>query len=110
MVSPSIWHAFGQQLRNPTGVGGRVTGVLMRLANAGPNRLAITALRIDPSDTVLELGFGPGHAIQLMVREAVAGRVYGVDHSPVMMEQATKRNRLAIRDGRVILYRAQFDR
>jgi len=82
----------------------------MRLANSEPNRLAVKALQIEPSDTVLELGFGPGHAIQLILREAVAGRVYGVDHSSVMLEQAARRNCIAIRDRRVMFYQTQFDR
>jgi len=105
-----IWHAIGRQLRNPSGLGGRLTSAAMGIANAKPNRLAIKALRIEPRDTVLELGFGPGHATEAMAREAFDGRVYGVNQSSLMLEQAGGRNREAIREGRVALYQARFDR
>jgi ubiquinone/menaquinone biosynthesis C-methylase UbiE len=110
MTRLSLWHAISRQLQNPSGLAGRLTGAVMRIANAKPNRLAIRALRIDPHDTVLELGFGPGHAIETMACEAFVGRVYGVDQSPMMLQQAAKRNRAAIREGRVMLYRSQFNR
>jgi ubiquinone/menaquinone biosynthesis C-methylase UbiE len=58
---------------------------------------------------VLELGFGPGYAIEAMAREAFDGHVYGVDQSSLMLEQAGRRNRAAIREGRVALYQARFD-
>ncbi|MDB5359070.1 MAG: hypothetical protein JWO51_367 [Rhodospirillales bacterium] len=106
----SLWQTIGRQLRKPSGLGGHVTGGLMRLVNDKPNRLAVEALRVQPSDTVLELGFGPGHAIAMLAARAPAGFVYGVDLSPVMLEQAQKRNRHAIDAGRVLLYEAAFDR
>ena len=84
----SIWYAIGRQLQNPTGFTGRLVGRAMSIANARPNRLAVNALHIDPSDTVLELGFGPGRAINAMAVQAFAGTVYGIDKSPVMLRQA----------------------
>ena len=105
----SIWHTIGRQLQNPSGFTGRFIGRVMSVANAKPNQLAINALRIDPCDTVLELGFGPGHAIDAMASQAFAGMVYGIDQSPVMLGQACRRNRRAIREGRVILYEAGFE-
>jgi ubiquinone/menaquinone biosynthesis C-methylase UbiE len=106
----SIWHTIGRQLQNPTGLTGRVIGRAMSIANARPNEIAVNALHIDPCDTVLELGFGPGHAINAMTAQAFAGMVYGIDQSPVMLAQARRRNRQAIREGRVILAQAEFDR
>ena len=105
----SIWHTIGRQLQNPSGFTGRFIGRVMSVANAKPNQLAINALRIDPCDTVLELGFGPGHAIDAMASQAFAGMVYGIDQSPVMLGQACRRNRRAIREGRVVLYQAGFE-
>jgi ubiquinone/menaquinone biosynthesis C-methylase UbiE len=110
VTASSLWHAIGGQLRNPSGFAGRVIGLMMRIVNIEPNKLAVASLLIEPTDTVLELGFGPGHAVQLMVREAFAGRVLGIDHSPIMVEQAGNRNRAAIHDGRVVLYQAPFTR
>lgn len=78
-------------------------GVLMRQANAECNRLAVEALDVSPTDTVLELGFGPGHALRMLAGRTPRGRVYGIEHSGVMLGQATARNRIAVREGRMLL-------
>jgi ubiquinone/menaquinone biosynthesis C-methylase UbiE len=64
----------------------------------------ISLLGIRPSDRILEIGFGPGIAIELANRLAGDGRVVGVDHSEVMLRQATRRNAAAVREGRVQLH------
>ena len=52
---------------------------------------------------ILEIGFGPGLAIRELSRRATQGLVCGVDHSAVMVRQATRRNAAAVRVGRVDL-------
>jgi len=59
---------------------------------------------------VLEIGFGPGLAIAELARRASRGRVYGIDHSEVMVRQASRRNAAAIRAERVELLYASVDR
>ncbi len=98
------------QAHHPRGAAGRVTAWEMahRPSNRQRSRWAVSLLDIQPADQVLELGFGPGVAIAELVR-AGAGHVYGVDHSGVMIRQASKRNAAAIRAGRVTLIRASAD-
>jgi ubiquinone/menaquinone biosynthesis C-methylase UbiE len=67
------------------------------------NRWAAQLLDVRPADRVLELGCGPGVAIAALATRATRGSVVGVDHSPVMIRQARRRNRAAIRAGRVRL-------
>jgi ubiquinone/menaquinone biosynthesis C-methylase UbiE len=45
---------------------------------------------------VLEIGFGPGHAIQLLCAQTAAGTVTGIDPSAEMVDQAAARNQDAI--------------
>jgi len=104
-----LFSAIGQQLRCPRGPAGRVVGLLMRVVNVRPNALAVAALRLQPGDEVLELGCGPGHAVSMMVARVRGGAIHAVDPSPTMLAQARKRNRGAIRTGRVRLYRAQAE-
>jgi SAM-dependent methyltransferase len=63
----------------------------------------LALLDIQPDDRLLEIGFGPGVAIALASKMASEGLIAGVDHSEVMVRQASRRNARAIRDGRVIL-------
>ena len=105
----NFWSGIGHQLKSPSGAGGRLAGHIMTAVNSGPNRLAIGALEIQPDDTVLELGFGPGCAIEAMAAAASRGLVLGIDSSPEMLAQATRRNRHAIAEGRVQLSPGRFD-
>jgi ubiquinone/menaquinone biosynthesis C-methylase UbiE len=76
-----------------------------RPSNRQRNRWVVSLLDVHPADQVLELGFGPGVAVAELVR-AGAGHVYGIDHSGVMLRQASRRNAAAIRAGRVTLINA----
>jgi len=79
-----------------------------RPSNRQRNRWVVSLLGVQPADKVLEIGFGPGLAVAELVR-AGAGHVYGVDHSGVMLRQASRRNAAAIRAGRVTLINASVD-
>ena len=93
------------QFRRPHGLGGRAAGWVMahRGSNRARNKWAAGLLDVQPEDRVLEIGFGPGIAIEEMARRATRGVVVGLDHSDVMVRQATRRNAAAVRAGRVEL-------
>jgi len=101
------WGAHGgvAQFHHPTGAVGHVAGWIMgrRSSNVARNRWAVQLLDVQPTDRVIELGCGPGVAVAALATRAVRGLVVGVDHSQVMIRQAHRRNRAAIRAGRVRL-------
>lgn len=101
-----------RQFGHPRGIGGRMSGSLMahRPSNRQRNRWAVALLEPGPSDRVLEIGFGPGVAIAELARRIPRGRVYGIDHSALMVRRASRRNRAAVRAGRVQLVQASVDR
>jgi SAM-dependent methyltransferase len=98
------------QGHHPRGAAGGVTGWVFahRPSNRQRNRWAVSLLAVRPADQVLEIGFGPGVAVAELVR-AGAGHVYGIDHSAVMLRQASRRNAAAIRAGLVTLINAPAD-
>jgi SAM-dependent methyltransferase len=98
------------QAHQPHGAAGRVTAWEMarRPSNRQRGRWAVSLLAVQPGEQVLEIGFGPGLAIAGLVR-AGAGHVYGLDHSDVMLREASRRNAAAIRAGRVTLVQAAVD-
>jgi SAM-dependent methyltransferase len=98
------------QAHQPRGAAGTVNGWVFahRPSNRQRNRWVISLLGVQPADQVLEIGFGPGLAVAALAR-AGAGHVYGVDHSAVMLRQASRRNAAAIRAGRVTLVNASVD-
>jgi len=98
------------QAHHPRGAAGRVTAWEMahRPSNRQRSVWVVSLLGVQPADQVLEIGFGPGLAVAALVR-AGAGHVYGIDHSGVMLRQASRRNAAAIRAGRVTLVMASVD-
>lgn len=100
----SFWMTVGEQLRRPNGGAGRTAGRIMRFVNARPNTLAVAALEVRPADHVLELGCGPGHALQLMANQIGDGVIHALDPSETMLAQARRRNRAAVKSARVRLY------
>jgi SAM-dependent methyltransferase len=98
------------QAHHPRGAAGRVTAWEMahRPSNRQRSVWVVSLLGAQPSSRILEIGFGPGVAVAELVR-AGAGHVYGIDHSGVMLRQASRRNAAAIRAGRVTLMRASVD-
>jgi SAM-dependent methyltransferase len=69
----------------------------------------VSLLDVRPDDRVLEIGFGPGLAIRELSRAAHAGYVCGIDHSELMMRQASRRNADGIRQGTVDLRLGSVD-
>jgi SAM-dependent methyltransferase len=105
-VKRAVIAALVRQGGHPRGVVGRITGWVMahRSSNRQRNSWVVSLLNGQPTDRILEIGFGPGLAIaELSRRIGPSGHVYGIDHSDVMLRQATKRNAASIQAGRVTL-------
>jgi SAM-dependent methyltransferase len=108
----AIRGALVRQFMHPRGAAGNVAGAVMahRPSNRQRNRWVVSLLDVQPTDRVLEIGFGPGLAIaELSRRVGASGHVYGVDHSGVMLRQAARRNAAAIRAGQVTLIRGTVE-
>lgn len=98
--------AIVAQFYRPTGFWGRLAGAIMafRPSNRERNEWTIDRLQIQPGERVLEIGFGPGYALGLATARVGGGLVAGIDHSEVMLRQASRRNAAAIRAGRLDLH------
>ena len=97
-----FWHRIAEQFCQPRGLVGRFVGFLFRMNREGVD-WAIAVLEIQPTDHVLEIGFGSGHGIETATKLASQGWVAGVDFSQTMLKQATRRNAWGIATGRVEL-------
>jgi ubiquinone/menaquinone biosynthesis C-methylase UbiE len=99
------------QAGHPRGAVGRLVGWVFahRRSNRQRNRWAVSLLDVRSTDRVLEIGFGPGIAVTELAGRAARGQVFGIDHSQLMVRQASRRNAAAIRAGRVHLTRASVD-
>jgi ubiquinone/menaquinone biosynthesis C-methylase UbiE len=103
--------AVRAQFGRPTGLPGRVAGLLMahRSSNRKRNAWAVSLLDVRRDDRVLEIGYGPGLAIRELSRIAHEGYVCGIDHSELMLRQATRRNADGVARGVVDLRLGSVD-
>jgi ubiquinone/menaquinone biosynthesis C-methylase UbiE len=96
---------IARQFSRPTGLLGRVIGSGMARHNEREARWTVDLLDIAPDARVLEIGFGPGVAIQYAAERATRGHVSGMDCSEAMLKMARKRNAYRVANGTVDLTR-----
>lgn len=94
------------QFRQPRGTLGWLAGRVMaeRDSNRARNLRTLDLANIQADDRVLEIGFGPGFALQHTCNRLDSGHAVGLDHSAAMLQMAAKRNREAIRSGKLSLF------
>lgn len=103
------WSAYiDQQHRYPTGLVGQILGERMLRQHAPETDWSIRLLHLQPTDHILEIGFGAGRGLTLALAQADQGRVTGVDRSATMLRAAARRNRTAIARGRLMLLRGDI--
>lgn len=79
------------QAMKPHGAAGLVMGWLMERLNAQQNRATVEALAPPEGGQVLEIGFGHGHALEMLAGRRPLRLVAGVDHSELMVRTAHRR-------------------
>jgi len=87
-----LMRTFGR----PQGLLGRLGRIIVARMNVGAGAWACDLLEVRPTDSVLEVGFGPGAIIQRLSNLVTAGHIASVDQSLEMVEQARARNATAI--------------
>lgn len=107
----SIKQGIIAQFKQPHGCIGQLAGFIManRPSNIERNDWTLALLNLESTDRVLEVGFGPGIAIEKATHILQQGLIVGIDHSETMLHQASKRNATAIQRGRAKLYLGDID-
>lgn len=91
--------AISRQLSQPSGAGGRVIAALMNRGNRDMNQRAIEQLDVQPSSRALDLGFGGGLALRLLLERAA--HVTAIDRAQDMVDAARAHHRDAVSAGRL---------
>ena len=97
---------FNRHYRQPRGPIGRWIGGRMAHSHAPENRWTVDLLNAQPADHILEVGFGPGAAVETLLPRVPDGLVAGADFSATMVRAARRRNREAVEQGRAALREA----
>ncbi|MEQ2277685.1 hypothetical protein XENORESO_006251 [Xenotaenia resolanae] len=98
---------LGSQLGRPTqSVGGWLVSKLFKTRNQVLEESAVQLCRIQPGDTVLELGHGPGLGLVSAAKLLTGpkGHMIGVDYSEYMHQMAKERVKEFLESGKVTLH------
>ena len=98
--------SINAQFAHPNGFWGLLAGMIMAYENRERIAWAVSQLDPQPGERILEIGFGAGVAIRRLSKVISDGWVAGVDSSAVMVRLASRQNKAAIREGRVVLRQA----
>src|SRR5215472_16352711 len=79
---------------------------VMNQTNAKLIETVYRRLRIQPGQSVLEIGFGNGHTAPLLIQQADSLTYTGIDISQTMVAEATAFNHALIDTGRVTFHLA----
>jgi SAM-dependent methyltransferase len=97
-----VTHYLSQQAARPHGLGGSLIGRLWVKETAMTNDAALELLTPVPGEDILEIGFGPGRTLGLLVERGA--RATGVDVSEEMVRLARRRNSEQVRTGDLTLH------
>lgn len=100
---------LARQLREPSGWFGRVLVRALNLRNEPMLRMAVSLLEVRDGQTGLDIGFGGGAMMRLMLERNRAGRVIGVEMSEEMVKAARRQFAREIEAGRVEIHQGTID-
>lgn len=78
---------IANQFSRPTGFWGNLIGFGMKHGNRSINEWTIEQLNLKPSDSVLEVGFGPGLSIKQVAEIVSDGWVAGIECSKTIFQR-----------------------
>jgi ubiquinone/menaquinone biosynthesis C-methylase UbiE len=98
-----IKKTFLKQFGKPSGTLGKFVGYLMSVKNKERSNWTVEKINFKPSDYILKIGYGPGTTLKKIASKLTTGFIAGIDHSPVMLTQAIKKNNKNIENNKVDL-------
>ncbi len=99
---------FASQFKKPGGFFGNYYSNLMEKSNRRNYVVIINDLKIQANDKILEIGYGPGIGIRLILENCNSCLIHGIDFSKLMFRKASELNRKSILDKNVKLYLGDF--
>jgi len=94
---------IANQCRKPEGFFGRLMARLLESRNKKTNDWIISLMDIRDNDSLLEVGYGPGYAINRIAHAFKHVKISGIDFSELMWKKASRRNHVFILTKRVDL-------
>ncbi|MBN2385814.1 MAG: class I SAM-dependent methyltransferase [Anaerolineales bacterium] len=85
----------------PSGSLGRLIGYLMNLSHKNIYHWGLKNISFGNNSKALDIGCGGGEVIKLLATKMPEGKVYGIDHSPEMVNLSKRVNKSLLENNRV---------
>ncbi|MGN0551564.1 MAG: class I SAM-dependent methyltransferase [Acutalibacteraceae bacterium] len=87
--------------RKPKGIWGRLMIKKMNLTHKEMTLWAFDKLNISTCTKIADIGCGGGNAVKILSKANESSKIYGIDYSDLSVERAIKKNKTAVKQGRV---------
>jgi ubiquinone/menaquinone biosynthesis C-methylase UbiE len=98
------------QYKRPMGHRGRLVAASMNRHHRPLTLWGLTHVSIESGYVILDVGCGGGKTLNHLAQQAVQGKVFGIDHSPDMVEYSKKVNKKLIVESRVEIVEGSVER
>lgn len=107
LVSEAV---LAKQARKPSGwLGKNILHPLFVTGNKNLNQFILELMALGPNSQVLEIGFGPGELLYQLCSQHPSCQFFGIDFSPLMIKEASLRNKLFIESDKLVLQKGYSD-
>lgn len=107
-MGSKMFKNIAMQFRKPTGFFGSIVARIMVKGNRPVYETLLKYMNVEEGDRLLEIGYGPGVGINLIMERYNPGGIYGVDFSELMCAKAAVRNKKHVESGKVKLTFGDF--
>ena len=104
MLNKLIEKIFRGQFGKPTGLRGKLLARQLNKGNKNQYNAVLENIGIKTNDTILEVGFGNGYLINELFNQNIKIKVYGIDISEDMLNEAKSKNKHAFKNGDLKLF------
>ena len=101
----NIHEYIGQNFKHPKGFGGKIATFFMNIQNSKQYKSIIDNIDIQPTDTVLDIGFGNGYLLNRLLT-LQPHKMIGIDISRDMISYVSKKHQDKVNKGKLNLYLA----
>ena len=98
----TILKYISQQFGNPTGFGGKISTFVMNCLNRKQYNAVVENIDIQPTDTILDIGFGNGYLIRKLSNKNPR-KMCGIEISADMLNSTAEKNQRKIEQGEIQL-------
>src|SRR5215217_578594 len=96
------------QFKKPSGFFGLLSATIMIKGNKGKYEKLIKDLDLQPTEKILEIGYGPGIGINMIAEACPLCTIHGIDFSDLMYKKASKYNKKHLNNNTVVLQYGDF--